>query len=123
MNAEQYSVLALRFAADRSQKQKQLEAAMGIGGEGGEIVDIIKKNIFYDKPLDRLHALEELGDLVWYINLMIHSLESDWDQVFTMNMLKLEARYPNMGFNPDHAINRDTVAEQIAMALAGPVAK
>ena len=42
MNTEQYTILALRTAAARSQRNKLLEAAMGIGGEGGEIVDIIK---------------------------------------------------------------------------------
>ena len=118
MNAEQYSVLALRFAADRTQEKKQLEAAMGIGGESGEIVDVIKKNIFYGKELDRMHVLEELGDLSWYINLMIHSLESTWDEVFSMNMRKLEARYPTMVFQAEHAINRDTVAEKAAMEKA-----
>lgn len=115
MNTEQYTILALRTAAARSQRNKLLEAAMGIGGEGGEIVDIIKKHVFYGKELDRQHIKEELSDICWYINLMLSAVESSWSEVFDMNIAKLEARYPDLRFNADHAINRDTDKEQAAM--------
>jgi hypothetical protein len=38
-----------------------------------------------------------------------------WEEVFDLNIKKLEARYPNLRFNADHAINRDVDAEQRAM--------
>ena len=117
MNIEQYSVLALRTAATASQQEDLQHAAMGIGGEAGEVVDIIKKVTFYKKALDRKHTLEELGDLAWYINLMIHALESNWSEVLEMNIRKLEARYPNLRFDADKAINRDTAVEQKALDL------
>ena len=88
---------------------------MGIGGEGGEIVDIIKKIAFYNKDIDKDHIKEELGDLLWYVNLMLHSIGATWEEVFDLNIAKLEARYPDFRFNADHAINRDVNAEQKAM--------
>lgn len=118
MNAEQYNVLALRTAPITSWKQDLLHAAMGIGGESGEIIDILKKHHFYDKPLDEKKVLEEIGDQLWYVNLLIHLLGSSWAEVFDMNIRKLEARYPNLRFDPEQAINRNTEAEQAAMTKA-----
>ena len=115
MNTEQYTILALRTAAARSQSMKLIEAAMGIGGEGGEIVDIIKKHVFYGKELDRQHIKEELSDICWYINLLLSVVGSSWYEVFDTNIAKLEARYPDLRFNADHAINRDSNKEQAAM--------
>ena len=121
MDANEYSTLALRTAAQRSTKDLMVEAAMGIGGEGGEVVDIVKKVFFYGKELDRQHLIEELSDLAWYTNLMIHTLGTTWGEVFETNIRKLEARYPDLRFNEDHAINRDVEAEKAAMALPGVI--
>ena len=115
MDANEYSTLALRTAAQRSTKDLMVEAAMGIGGEGGEVVDIVKKVFFYGKELDRQHLIEELSDLAWYMNLMVESLGTTWGEVFETNIRKLETRYPDLRFNADHAINRDVAAEKVAM--------
>ena len=123
MNAEQYMVLALRTApiTPNNLKHDLAHAAMGIGGEGGEVVDIIKKHIYYGKPLDNDKVLEEIGDIFWYANLIIHLLGSSFGEVFDMNVKKLEKRYPNLRFEAEHAINRDVEAEQDAMK-AGAIA-
>lgn len=115
MTPKEYSELALRTAAGRNYPLNMYEAGMGIGGEGGEIVDIIKKIAFYNKDIDKDHIKEELGDLLWYVNLMLHSIGATWEDVFDLNIKKLEARYPDLRFNADHAINRDVNAEQKAM--------
>lgn len=115
MNAEQYSILALRTAPVTSMKEDLLHAAMGIGGESGEVIDILKKHHFYGKALDHKKVIEEIGDAAWYFNMLIHLLGSSWDEVFEVNIRKLEVRYPNLRFDPALAINRDTVAEKAAM--------
>jgi hypothetical protein len=46
---------------------------------------------------------------------MLHLLGSTWEEVFEMNIKKLEKRYPNLRFEAEHAINRDVGAEQDAM--------
>lgn len=43
-----------------------LHMAMGMVGEIGEVVDILKKSFAYGKPLDKLKVLEELGDFTFY---------------------------------------------------------
>ncbi len=117
MNAEQYTVLALRTApiTPNNLKHDLAHAVMGMTGEAGEVADIIKKHIYYGKPLDREKVLEEAFDCIWYINLLLHLIDATWAEGFEMNIKKLEKRYPNLRFEAEHAINRDVGAEQDAM--------
>lgn len=41
--------------------------ATGVSGEAGELLDCVKKNVAYDKPLDLENLTEELGDLEFYL--------------------------------------------------------
>ena len=112
MDAREYTPLALRTASKDGQF---VNAGLGIAGEAGEVADIVKKVTFHNKPLDRGHAIAELGDLCWYINSMIDVLDTSWSEVFETNIRKLEARYPDGCFNTDRANNRDVKAELMAM--------
>lgn len=112
MQAHEYSDLAYRMAGGHS---PIIHACFGMAGETGEVVDIVKKSVFYGKELDRTKVLEEIGDNLWYVNLLIRELGSTWEEVFEMNIKKLSARYPDLKFDADRAINRDTAAEQEAM--------
>jgi NTP pyrophosphatase (non-canonical NTP hydrolase) len=113
MLASDYKGLAIRTA--NLEKDPLIHGAMGMAGESGEVVDIIKKHIFYGKTLDRTKVLEEIGDAAWYMNLLIASLGSSWGEVFRMNIDKLSARYPDLKFDADRAINRDDEAEKRAI--------
>lgn len=113
MNIEEYSVLAMR-TADLS-NSPVLHAAMGMAGEAGEVMDIVKKMVFYKKPMERERLLEEIGDQIWYTNLMIQALESSWSAVLEANIAKLEARYPDLRFDPEKAISQNKEAEQAAI--------
>lgn len=112
MNIEEYSELALRTA---NKENAIIHACFGMCGEAGEIIDYVKKGVFYGKDMGTQHLVEEVGDLMWYINLLVFDLGVTWDEVLTTNIKKLEARYPDAKFNADHAINRDVDAEQAAM--------
>lgn len=112
MNIETYSKLAIRTAND---KNLATNAAFGIGGEAGEILDLLKKVYFHDKPLDDLKLKAEIGDLLWYINALIHAFGFDWEEILEMNIKKLETRYPDLRFDPERANNRDLDAEEQAM--------
>lgn len=117
MEANQYSELALRTAKDFGDVNMDLmHAAAGMAGEAGEVVDVVKKVVFYGKKVDRQHLIEEMGDQLWYINLMIKKLGSTWAEVFEANIAKLEARYPGLRFDADKAINRNTDAEAEAIS-------
>lgn len=43
-----------------------LHMAMGMVGEIGEVVDLVKKSFAYDRELDKQKLLEELGDFTFY---------------------------------------------------------
>ena len=83
-------------------------ACLGLSGEVGETLDMIKKWIFHEKAFDTEgveHLKKELGDIMWYMAMMCHSLGFDLDEIMQMNIDKLRARYPE-GFDVDRANNR-----------------
>lgn len=113
MDIETYSSLALRTASNSD--DTLVHAALGIAGEAGEIADYIKKVAFNGKPLDIDHLIEEIGDQMWYLNLLVTSLGCSWSHVLQVNVAKLEARYPQGKFEADRSLNRDLAAEKAAM--------
>lgn len=82
-----------------------LNGCLGLAGEAGETLDIVKKWIFHEKPLDEEHLAKELGDVLWYVAMICHSMNWELDEIMEMNVAKLEARYPE-GFNIEAANNR-----------------
>lgn len=78
---------------------------LGISGEAGEVIDLIKKSIYYNKPLDRSKVIEELGDLMFYIVNLASALNIPMSTVLRMNIEKLYERFPN-GFSKEEAIER-----------------
>lgn len=82
-----------------------LNGALGLSGEVGETLDMIKKWVFHEKELDTEHLKKELGDIMWYMAKMCHSFEFDLDEILKMNIDKLRARYPE-GFSVERANNR-----------------
>lgn len=82
-----------------------LNACLGLSGEVGEFNDMIKKWIFHEKDFDEIHAMKELGDIMWYVALMCDSFGWSLDEIMEMNVDKLKARYPE-GFSVQRANNR-----------------
>jgi NTP pyrophosphatase (non-canonical NTP hydrolase) len=70
-------------------------AALGIGGESGEVVDLIKKTFANGKELDIDKLTKELGDLMFYQFALMKLTGITIDQVLDANIEKLRARYPN----------------------------
>ena len=104
----------LNLIAERLSKPETirlLHAAMGLATEAGEIVDMLKKHIFYGKSLDMVNAMEEVGDSMWYAGVAIDVLQTTMNDVLTKNIEKLKLRYPEK-FTEHHAINRDVIAER-----------
>ena len=119
MDIQTYGDRQARIIKDSgSLKLNLAHMAMGVSGEAGEILDDVKKHFAYDKAIDRGHILEEVGDVVFYLNGLIRLLDATWGEVLEMNVAKLSVRYPKGTFDADNAINRDTNAEQEAMSGA-----
>ena len=73
-----------------------LTSALGLGSEGGEFVEIVKKMILQGKPADQdniFHMKRELGDVMWYWVTACMSLKIDPVEVILENQKKLESRY------------------------------
>ncbi len=82
-----------------------LEGLMGLNGEAGEAIDILKKVIFQGHEFDREHLAKELGDIAWYLAIAADALSYDLETILQMNVDKLKARYPD-GFKTEQSQNR-----------------
>ena len=90
---------------DLSKKDQILNGAIGLCGESGEVVDIIKKHFFQGHELDVDHLIEELGDVLYYITLLMILLDYNMADTEFNNMCKLKARYPQ-GFDVELSNHR-----------------
>ena len=73
-----------------------LTAALGLGSETGEFVEIVKKMFLQGKPPSDeniFHMKRELGDIMWYWITACAALDLDPFEVISENQKKLEARY------------------------------
>ena len=73
-----------------------LTAALGLGSESGEFVEIVKKMFLQGKPPSEeniFHMKRELGDIMWYWVTACAALELDPFEGISENQGKLEARY------------------------------
>lgn len=82
-----------------------IQGVMGLNGEAGECVDILKKHLFQGHDLDKEHIAKELGDVSWYIAVTAAAIGYDLETIFQMNIDKLKERYPD-GFDPNCSIFR-----------------
>lgn len=79
---------------------------MGITGEAGELLDAIKKHVIYRKPLDRENAIEELGDIEFYLEGLRQGLDISRDLTLQANQEKLSRRYEGLKYSDAAAKNR-----------------
>ena len=73
-----------------------ITAALGLGSETGEFVEIVKKMFLQGKPPSDdnvFHMKRELGDIMWYWVTACAALNLDPYEVISENQEKLAARY------------------------------
>lgn len=83
-----------------------INSVMGLCGESGEAIDIVKKWLDQGHPLDREHLAKELGDVAWYLAEAATALDLDLEDILRANLEKLERRYPD-GFSTEKSVGRD----------------
>lgn len=91
--------------------KRLLHAGIGLSTEAGEVLDALKKHIFYGKELDKVNLAEELGDLFWYMAILADELGIEFESVMDRNITKLKARYGEK-FSEEKAENRDLDKER-----------
>ena len=82
-----------------------LNGVMGLCGEAGECIDLVKKHLHQGHELDRSKLCKELGDVAWYLAEAAYALDVSLEEVLRMNLDKLKKRYPQ-GFDSEKSINR-----------------
>lgn len=85
-----------------------IDGVMGLNGEAGECIDIVKKHLFQGHDFDRYAMTKELGDVMWYLAVTAYAIDCDLEAIAKRNILKLRERYPN-GFEEAASINREEV--------------
>lgn len=80
---------------DQDNEERKLNAALGLAGEVGELVELIKKLRFHGVPYSVELVKKELGDVLWYVNQMAFAHGLSLADVAQTNADKLRARYPN----------------------------
>lgn len=83
-----------------------IHMVMGISGEAGELLDAVKKFAIYNKPLDVNNVIEELGDLMFYIEGIKNALQISDAEILQRNVTKLSKRYTQLTYSDEAAINR-----------------
>ena len=108
MTINEYQKLAMiTLNPALSQKEVLINSVMGLCGESGEAVDIVKKHLFQGHELNKEKLAKELGDIAWYLAEAATALNIPLDTIFQGNIDKLKKRYPE-GFDTEKSLNRPT---------------
>ena len=103
MTPNEYQRLAMTTLNPSLEKKDILiNGVMGLCGEAGEAIDIVKKHLAQGHELDREHLIKELGDMAETATALDVSLE----EVLQGNIKKLKKRYPE-GFSVQDSMERD----------------
>lgn len=106
MTANEYQKLAMMtLNPDLSKRDVLINGVMGLCGESGEAIDIVKKHLAQGHELDREGLIKELGDISWYIAETAFALDVDLETVLQGNIDKLKKRYPQ-GFDREKSVHR-----------------
>ena len=106
MTANEYQKLAMTtLNPELSKKDVLINAVMGLCGESGEAIDIVKKWLAQGHDLDREKLARELGDVAWYLAEAATALDMDLETILQVNLDKLAKRYPE-GFQTQRSLNR-----------------
>lgn len=107
MKINEYQKLAMTTLNTKLDKKDILiNGVMGLCGESGEVIDIVKKHLAQGHQLDKEKIVDELGDVAWYLAETAYCLDVDLETVLIKNIEKLKKRYPS-GFDESKSINRE----------------
>lgn len=98
MNIEEYMEESARTMAPTIHqdafKVETLHGIIGVSTEAGELLDAVKKGLFYGHAPDMINVREEIGDIMWYIAAIVRSEKWDLEEIMQENIDKLRTRYP-----------------------------
>lgn len=106
MTVNEYQQLAMRtLNPELGKKDVLINSVMGLCGESGEAIDIVKRWLAQGHELDKEHLAKELGDIAWYLAEAATALDIPLEDILQTNIDKLKKRYPE-GFEAERSILR-----------------
>lgn len=106
MTVNEYQRLAMTtLNPELTKRDVLINSVMGLCGESGEAIDIVKKWMAQGHELDKAHLAKELGDIAWYLAEAATALELPLEDIFQSNLDKLRKRYPD-GFDSQKSLTR-----------------
>lgn len=95
-------------AVENSPRVAQLiVAGQKLSSESGELNDAIVKHTCYGQILDYENIIEECGDLLWYIAMILTCFDSTLEEAMQSNINKLKIRYPEKFTEKDAMERKD----------------
>ena len=107
MTINEYQKLAMRtLNPELNRKDVLINSVMGLCGESGEAIDIVKKWLAQGHALDKERLAKELGDIAWYLAEAATALDLNLEDILEANIEKLKKRYPE-GFDIHRSLERN----------------
>ena len=83
MNINDYQKEAMRtLNPELNKKDILINSVMGLCGESGEAIEIVKKWLMQGHDLDKNHLIKELGDIAWYLAEAATALDVPLDEYY-----------------------------------------
>ena len=107
MTINEYQKLAMTTLNPAlSPKDVLINGVMGLCGESGEAIDLVKKHLAQGHELNKEQLAKELGDIAWYLAETATAIGYPLEEILQMNIDKLKKRYPE-GFAVERSVNRN----------------
>lgn len=107
MTINEYQKLAMTtLNPELSPKDVLINGVMGLCGESGEAIDLVKKHLAQGHELDKERLAKELGDIAWYLAETATAIGYPLEEILQMNIDKLKKRYPD-GFAVERSVKRE----------------
>lgn len=117
MTLNEYHKLAMRTKnPEISNEDGLLEGLMGLNGEAGEAIDVLKKSKFQGHQMEKEKMVGELGDCLWYIVRTADAMDISLEEVARFNIEKLRRRFPE-GFTAEDSVKRVDVIDKLMNAV------
>ncbi len=88
----------------------------GIIGKATECGELLEAVVTAYAPIDKVNAIEEVGDGFWYDAIILNYYGSSFTQAQRTNIAKLAKRFPD-AFTEHAAIVRDLIAERALLEI------
>jgi NTP pyrophosphatase (non-canonical NTP hydrolase) len=95
MTLDEYQQAALRTINPAlDDRDRLLDASAGLAEESAEVLGLVRKRVFQQRPIDDAAFVEELGDALWCLSVTAHFLGIPLSRIASANQEKLAKRHP-----------------------------